>query len=97
MPINSRQDFTFELSQIREFRASLRWIAISVRYPKSGEHVLVRLADGRVEGGEWRDEEGLWTHSPFSAWGEPVAWAALTPSHNSPSFGVDATRHGTNI
>jgi hypothetical protein len=66
-----------ELTQIASYRASLQWIPLCERFPDSGEHVLVRLAEGRIEGGEWRAELGRWTHAPSVTWGQPVEWAAF--------------------
>ena len=77
MPTSNRLDFANELAQIREFRASLKWIPLTKCFPESGAHVLVRLAEGRVEGGEWHADVGKWTHSPSVVWGKPLLWASL--------------------
>ena len=58
MLTNGRIELTMELGQIAAFRASLEWILLRKRFPESSDHILVKMTDGRVEGGEWHTEEG---------------------------------------
>lgn len=83
MPTTDKFDPAKEVARVATWHATLTWISLSERFPDSRATVLVRMADGRVAGAEWYADERTWTHSAFSYWNEPVAWAALEKLHSS--------------
>jgi hypothetical protein len=70
---------------IEGYFASLTWVPLSIKYPKSGERVLVRMWNGRVEFGIWEAAAGIWNYGRLlSTWQTPASWAALPALHRSP-------------
>ena len=66
-----------ESARIHEYHASLTWTPLSDRFPPAGEHVLVKMHDGHVEGGRWDEAGKKWYDGAFTSWKVPTSWASV--------------------
>ena len=66
-----------ESARIQAYHASLTWTPLSLRFPAAGEHVLVKMHDGHVEGGRWDAEKSKWYDGAFTSWKIPTFWASV--------------------
>ena len=77
MPTRATEAAAKQEMRFEEFYATRVWISLSGKFPEPGRHVLLKMADGRVESGHWDSALARWTRSPFEKGGIPVAWAPL--------------------
>lgn len=68
-------------AELARFHATLSWYQLDRLHPMKGEYVLVRMTDGRVEGGTWKHELH-WGYS-FCTWGTPDSFAFLARHHST--------------